>query len=108
MNISLDHRKAVARILLEIIVADDIVDPSELDQLEKVRNELKMKQADIDASMDMKNEAAYALIGELSADQKEVIGELLFAMVMADGIKDPSEERKLHEICAQTGILLPD
>ena len=59
------------------------------------------------ADSHMDHNEVLKLLGELSDEDKDSVGTMMFDMIHSDGHADEVELIALQSICASTGILLP-
>lgn len=107
MHITQKQRQAIAKVLLDIIIADDIIDDKEIELLGKIQNQLGITDQEIEDCQSMDHNDALQLLGELSDADKDAVGTMMYEMIHSDGHADEVELIALQSICASTGILLP-
>lgn len=100
-----DERRKVAQLVAGIVVADDVLDPSEERFVDKMLDELGIaseERAVIFPILDG-GEAAEALARMSPAIQAEVV-EMLIQAAAADGEIVPEEEEYLAAVAAVAGV----
>lgn len=104
MNLSEIQKRALAKVMMEIIVADDDIDDREVDFLDKVQTTLSISVEDIQHSTAMELELCMSILSEMSETEKRGLGLLFSEMVDADGQADLKEEEMLKRLLEDAGI----
>jgi len=107
MNLLSVQKQALAKIMMEIIAADDEVDREEERYLEQIQSSLKISLKDIQSSTEMELTTCLEALNELSEMDKFSVGVILHEMVYADGSAHPEEEKVLKFVCEGANIDLP-
>ncbi len=107
MNLNTLQKQALAKVMLEIIVADDQIDKEEIKYLEQIQNTVGISVEEIQESTDMEVLNCLSILKELDELDKYAIGVIMHEMVYADGSAHPAEEKVLKVICDGAEIELP-
>lgn len=106
MNLSDDQRIAVAKVLVDIMLADGEMHTEELRHLKEMQRRLDISSEDMEDAMEIDNSEAYEALNGISDANKVELGHILATMLHADDDAHEAEDAKLKKICQGAGIPL--
>lgn len=99
MDLSNLEKKAIAKVLLEIMNADDQVVTAESLTMLDLQNKLGIS---MDLVMDAKSLNAYTcldIISKMNASNKAIVVAAMWRMIVADGKEHPKEIEVFNTVC---------
>lgn len=108
MNLTSIQKQALAKVMLEIIVADDEVDKEEIKYLEQIQDTLGITIEEIQDSTEMNVLKCISILKELDELDKYAVAVIMYEMVYADGSAHPEEEKVLKVVCDGAEIEMPN
>ena len=91
MDFTHDEKKAISKVLGDLIRADGRVDIGEAETLFLISSELGVNTQIQNEAMKMKSEDAIAILQELPDEKRAVVARFLHTMAGSDGNIDPNE-----------------
>jgi len=107
LNLSKSEKKAVARILLDIAFADNVLTKEETAFLVIVANALEISVDEVKASTKMSVTKCISIIRGMNLADKAEIGKLMIAMMAVDGHVDKNEVDLIAAACVAADIPIP-
>lgn len=96
------EKKAIIRVLCDMMMADGHRDTEEQHYLNQIKTMLGINTSSSSALLDQ--HTAFAVIANLSDDQKMEVAGMLQQMILADGVQDRNEMYLFGKIVTETGI----
>ena len=104
LDLSTDHKRAMASVLIDIINADQIIHESEKKYLKHLQTTLVISDKDIEVALDMSVIDSLNTIKEMSHLQKQAFAFMMQEMIKADGEVDPRETDVYVTVCTAADI----
>lgn len=89
---SISQKYAIITILSQIMEADAIIHPKEIEYMNEIMRQMQLTPSDIDYMEDMSIEMAYRIIQLMSEKQKKDAISIFQKMMLVDGSIHPDEE----------------
>ena len=89
---SIEERRTILYVLTEIMMADEILHPSEQVYFDEIFNFIGADVSDLTAMEHIDNDYALSVIQKMDSHKQLHLKEALYSMAMADGILDPREQ----------------
>lgn len=99
MNLALDQKKAVCKLLLDMMSVDGNIAIGEFTYLRDVRSQLDISDSDLKSTKNLSVLASLSLLSEFENSEKEIIVDLLTKMLKADGQIHKKEIKLLKLVC---------
>lgn len=97
-NLNMTERRIIFHILSLIMKADQIIDPAEVEFLDKVFFDYELDISEFDHMEDLTTEELSKAFTILSDDKKEYAKKLFFEMAACDGYIDPREIEIINQM----------
>ena len=107
LKLSKSERKAVARILMDIAFADNVLTKEETAFLVIVAEALDISVNEVKASSKMSVTQCLSTLRDMNQADKPEIGKLMVAMMAIDGDIDDNEIKIIASVCLAADIPLP-
>lgn len=101
------EKKAVAKVLLDIVNADDRVTIGEGAYFQQLQNVLGISDSDIEEAKYMSVAGCLAILRDLLPHEKNALAIMMLEMIRADGEIDKEELKVFAVVCAAADIQLP-
>jgi len=101
------EKKAVAKVLLDIVNADGIVTVGESRYFQQLQNALGISDSEIEEAKYMSVTGCLTIIRDLLPHEKSALALMMFEMIRADGEVDNEELKVFAVVCAAADIPLP-
>ena len=98
------QKAAVVSLLIEMINADSVVDPSECDEFDTICAEYGIDEDTFNLGRSLNSMVALDIMKRMSDMQKLVTAQLLTRVIDADARDDDNEIRLFNIICNVTGV----
>ena len=99
-----NQKAAVVSLLIEMINADRVVDPSECDEFDAICAEYGIDEEAFNLGKALNCMVALEMMKKMSDVQKIVTAQLLIRVIDADAKADDNEIRLLNVVCRYTGV----
>ena len=101
------EKKAVAKVLLDIVNADDRVTVGEVNYFQQLQGVLGISDSEIEEAKYMSVIGSLAILKDLSPIAKQGLAIMMLEMINADGEVDDEEMKVFVVVCAGAEIPLP-
>lgn len=101
------EKKAVAKVLLDIVNADDRVTIGESAYFQQLQNVLGISDSDIEEAKYMSVTGCLSILRDLLPLEKNALAIMMLEMIRADGKVDKEELKVFAVVCAAADIQLP-
>lgn len=91
MELSIDEKRIIFNILVQIMEADFVEDPAEIAYLDKVFHDLKLDISEFDHMENQDMDYLCAEFSKFQQDKKDYSKKLFYEMAECDGYLDPRE-----------------
>ena len=110
LKLSTSEKKAVARILLDIALADGVLTEEETDLMVNIAGALGISVEEVKASRNMSVTKCLGILRDMNEADKPDIGKFMVAMMAIDGHIDDDEIKIIAGAClaACIGRVVPD
>jgi len=108
LNLSQLAKKAIAKVLIDIICADGKLTVGEVAYLEQLQNVLEISDADLEEAQYMSVTGSLSIIRDLPEEIKSAVAFIMLEMIQADGEVDEEEMKVFFIVCAAADIALPE
>ena len=108
LNLRPLEKKAIVKVLLDIIHADDKVTVGERDYFQKLQNVLGISNAEIEEAMYLSVTGCLSILNDLQATEKEALVVMMLGMIIADGEAHEEEIKIFSVVCKAASLPLPD
>lgn len=102
------EKKAVAKVLLDIVNADGRVTVGEGRYFQQLQDVLGISDSEIEAAKYMSVVGGLAIIKQMLAHEKQLLAIMMLEMIRADGDIDDEEIKVFITVCALAEIPLPE
>lgn len=102
------EKKAVSKVLLDIVNADGRVTVGEARYFDQLRNVLKITNADLEEAKYMSVVGSLSIIKQMLPIEKQTLAIMMLEMIRADGDVDDEEIKVFITVCALAEIPLPE
>lgn len=92
---TVEERRTILYVLTEVMLADEILHPSEQDFFDKIFSEINADVADMTAMEHIDSDYALSVFHGMSEEKQTRLRQSLFDMTMADGVLDSREQKVL-------------
>jgi uncharacterized tellurite resistance protein B-like protein len=108
INLTTLEKKAVTKVLLDIVNADGRVTLGEGKYFSQLQNVLGISDSEIEDAKYMSVIGCLSIIKELLPHEKQALAIMMLEMIRADGDIDDEEMKVFIVVCAAAEIPLPD
>ncbi len=98
MNFSHGEKKAISKVLGDLIRADGKVDIGEAETLYLINSELGVNTQIQNEAMQMKSEEAISILQKMTDDKRAKVATFMHTMADSDGRLDPKEMEIILEV----------
>jgi len=107
LNLTTLEKKAVAKVLLDIVNADGKIAVGEVAYFQQLQNVLGISNSEIEEAKFMSAIGSLAILRGLSPIAKQALAVMMLEMINADGEVDNEEMKVFLVVCAGADIPLP-
>ena len=108
ISLSRTEKKAVARVLTDIVLADSVISKEEAAFMSAISSTFGIPLSDIKTSQKMSVARCITILKGMDLEKKKELGILMIAMIAIDGDVDENEVKLVSAICIAADIPLPD
>ena len=108
LKLSRSEKKAVARILVDIALADSVITNEEAAFMGVVSDALDIPIRDVKNSRDLSVTRCISILRDMDPDVKKEVGVLMLGMMAIDGDVDKEEVKLIAAACVAADIPIPD
>ncbi|MBK7341702.1 MAG: hypothetical protein IPJ06_00515 [Saprospiraceae bacterium] len=101
------EKKAVAKVLLDIVNADGRVTVGESSYFQQLQNVLGISDSEIEEAKYMSVTGSLSIIKDLLPHEKAALAIMMYEMIHADGEAHKEELKVFAVVCIATDIPLP-
>ncbi len=102
------EKKAVAKVLLDIVNADGKVTVGEAKYFEQLQRVLGISNSEIEEAKYMSVAGSLSIIRDMLPAEKHALAIMMLEMIRADGEVDDEETKVFIAVCAMADIKLPE
>lgn len=107
MNFNLNEKKAIAKVLLEIVAADGKVHDAEIGFMERYQKLMKLTYEEIIDSGNMNVARCFSILRGFSVEKKETVSMLMAKLINVDGHIDIEELEVFYAVLEGAQIPVP-
>jgi uncharacterized tellurite resistance protein B-like protein len=108
LNLTSLEKKAVSKVLLDIIAADGRITVGEVSYFEQLRKVLGISNSELEEAKSMSVTGCLLIIKDLTLIEKQALAIMMLEMIRADGDIDNEEMKVFIVVCAAADIPLPE
>ncbi|MGL4955733.1 MAG: hypothetical protein ACRC9X_00970 [Bacteroidales bacterium] len=106
-NLSSLEKKAIAKVLLDIVNADNKITNGEVRYFEQLQRNFDITDEQIEEAKYMSVTGCLSIINDLQFIDKKAVAIMMLEMIKADGEIDKEEVKIFSFVCAAANIPLP-
>lgn len=107
LNLTTLEKKAVSKVLLDIVNADGRVTTGEARYFQQLQNVLGISDSEIQEAKYMSVTGSLAIIKNMLDHEKKLLAIMMIEMIKADGDVDDQEFKTFIVVCAAADIPVP-
>lgn len=108
INLTSLEKKAVTKVLLDIVNADGRITVGEGKYFLQLKNAIGISDSEIEEAKYMSVVGCLSILRGLTSDEKRLLAVMMLEMINADGDIDEEEMKVFIVVCAGADIPLPD
>ena len=108
MNFSFTEKKAIWKLLIDIIGSDGRISTGEADYGARLVAMLGFSESDMDEALELTVKQAISILKEMTPEKKQSAQTMLLEMVKVDGAVDEDEMKIFSAICTAAELPLPE
>lgn len=104
LNLTTEEKKALVKILIEIMHADRVVKEKEVNYLKEVRKNIDISDVEYEEASNLNVLACLTTLRGLNLPDKQEVREMMKTMIMIDGDIDKREMDLFKVVCSGADI----
>lgn len=108
LNFTSLQKKAIVRLLFEIVNADEKITVGENDYFMQLQKNLEISDTDVKEASYMSITGSLSIVKQMSQEEKQVVAFIISEMIKSDTIVDDKELQMFSAIIQAADITLPE